>query len=202
MTLLTVSLAAFLASANAAEVDADVADALRLLAEDPPIADVQRAALDHFAVSSDELSGMRTAARLKALLPVISGTFAQQDGKTLGAGWELQFAQFSYPDNPYTRNDSNNTGRTVSANATWSLGALVFDAAQLDTYGLVSIHESVLTEVTRLYYTRQHNVLALALDPPKDPRTRAALMLRTREIEAMLDALTGGGWTRLHKGTK
>ena len=201
MTVLSISLAALILSANATEVDADVADALRLLAEDPPIADVQRAALDHFAVSSDELSSMRVAARLKALLPAVTGSYSQNDDKSKRISTDQ--TAFPYdPANPQIRDDSNGLGRVFSASATWTLGALIFDSNQLDTYGLVSIHENVLTEITRLYYTRQHNILALALDPPKDPRTKAALMLRTREIEAMLDALTGGAWTRLRKGTK
>jgi hypothetical protein len=146
---------------------------------------------------------MRVAARLRSLLPTVSGGYSQNDNKSNRASTDqAAFGRPYDPTNPQIRDYTNGLGRGYSASATWYLSGLIFDSTQLDTYGLVDIHEKVLTEITRLYYTRQHNILALALDPPKDPRTKAALMLRTREIEAMLDALTAGAWTRLRKGTK
>ncbi len=190
-------LAASLPTATATEVDAEVADALRVLAQDPAIADVQKAALDHFAVSQDDLASYRATARLRALLPSVSGGYTQDDDKSRRS--ETNYLEWVNRTPPQISDDTNSTGRTYTAALTWSLSSLVFDANQLEAYALVGIHEDVLTEVTRLYYTRQHNLLALTLDPPKDPRAKAALVLRTREIEAMLEAMTGGAWSRLRK---
>ncbi|MFC1609898.1 hypothetical protein ACFL6C_02980 [Myxococcota bacterium] len=182
--------------------DSAVREALKLFANDPPVTEVQRAALEHFSVSQDDLSGYRTSARLKALMPSLTGSYTQDDTKlniyaTDRMIWRAQ-APFD-PDDPQTADAQSGLGRAFSASVTWNLASLVFDSNQLETYALVGIHEDLLKEVTRLYYTRQHNMLALALDPPKDPRARAALLLRTREIEAMLDALTGGAWSRLRQ---
>ncbi|MBI5510121.1 MAG: hypothetical protein HY903_15295 [Deltaproteobacteria bacterium] len=199
MMMLSLSLSLWLCVSGAGEADAEVAEALRLLAEDPPIADVQRAALEHFSVSHDDLSSYRAAARLRALLPSLTGGYLQGDNKLRRSSAD-QAAGFSYdPNNPQVTDNTNGVDRAFTAAATWSLGSLVFDANQIETYSLVGIQQDLLTEVTRLYYTRQHNVLALALEPPRDPRARAALMLRSREIEAMLDALTGGAWSKLRR---
>ena len=188
-------------TAQAVPVDDDVAQALQLLSSDPPIAEVQRAALEHFSVSPNDLAYYRAAARLKALLPAIQGSYTQDDTKSKRASTDQVLWTYD-PVNPQIRDDANGVGRAYTASASWSLGNLIFDSNQLETYALVGIQEDVVTEVTRLYYTRQHNMLTLSLDPPKDARTKAALILRTREIESMLDALTGGVWSKLAKASR
>ena len=200
MMLSTLTVASFMLAAGGAEViDTEVAAALRLLADDPPIAALQEAAVDHFAVSHGDLSAYRAEIKLKALLPTVSGGYTYGDNKTDRTSTDF----LAYPAPflpPQVVDNTSGNNRGYNASATWSLGSLIFDSAQLETYSLVGIHEDIIKEVTTLYYTRQHNILTLALDPPKDPRARAALMLRTREIEALLDALTGGVWTKLKKG--
>lgn len=183
-----------------ASPEAEVERALRLLAQDPPVTEVQRAALEHFRVTHDDLSSYRSAARLRALMPTVSGSYARNDGDRLRL--ETDRAVFGGgaafdPRNPQVTDSASDVGRAYSAGVTWNLQSLVFDNSQLETYALVGIHEEVVKEVTRLYYTRQHNLLALALAPPSDIRARAGLILRTRELEAMLDAMTGGGWSKL-----
>lgn len=201
MILPTAALLALVTTAPT--LDPAVREALKLLDDDPPIAEVQKAALEYFSVSHDDLQGYRTSARLKALMPALTGSYTQDDTKlnrylTDRLVWRAQ-APFDAAD-PQEAEAQSGVGRAYSASASWNLAPLVFDSNQLESYALVVIHEDVLKEVTRLYYTRQHNVLALALDPPKDPRSRASLLIRTREIEALLDALTGGKWSELrHK---
>jgi len=174
--------------------DPEVTRAFKILDQDPPIADVQKAALEYFGVTQGDLSGYRAAARLKALLPSLSGTFAQDDGKLA----REETNRLIYPDQGVQiTDDSTSLGRAFGASVTWDLAPLVFDANELGAYALVGIHQDLVKEVPRLYYTRQHNILALALDPPKDVRAKAALIVRTRELEAMLDAMTGGAWTKM-----
>ena len=200
MTFMFMSLLTIAAGAGS-ELDADVNAALRLLADDPPIADIQKAALDHFGVATADLTTYRVTARLRALVPSVNGGVSQNDSKSRRMSTDLGQVSFPWdPANPQIHDNTDGTGRNYNAGLSWDLKGLVFDNAQLEAYALVGINEDVVKEVTRLYYARQHNVLALALDPPKDPRGRAALILRTREIEAMLDAMTGGVWTSLKKG--
>ena len=179
--------------AGPAAGDPSVDAAMRELAKDPPIADVQRAALEHFRVASGDLSGYRAAARLRALLPTVSGSYTRDDSK-------LSRLSTQTPAPLDVNEETSALGRAYSASAAWDLGALVFSPSELEAYSLVGIHEDVVKEVTRLYYTRQQNILALLLDPPADARAKAALLLRTRELEAMLDAMTGGAFSRLRGG--
>lgn len=182
--------------------DRSLQAALAMLDRDPPISEVQRAALDYFRVSEDDLSGYRAAARLRALMPSLSGSYARDDGKqtTLSSN-QIEFPGAFDADNPQITTGESDVGRAYSASVTWNLSGLIFDSNQLEAYALVGIQEDVVKEVTRLYYTRQHNLLTLALAPPEEPRAKVALMLRTRELEAMLDAMTGGAWSRMKRAS-
>ncbi len=188
--------------AIALRLGSDVQQALKLLADDPPIAEVQKAALEYFAVTQDDVAGYRSASRLKALMPALSGSYTRDDNRFDRNGIDRAVFTGSLPDSPQTTDATIGVGRAYIASATWELGSLVFDPSELEAYALVGIHEDILKEVTRLYFTRQHNILALVLDPPKDTRARAALVLRTNEIEAMLDALTGGKWSKWRRARR
>jgi hypothetical protein len=180
--------------------ESDIEAALALLARDPPIADIQKAAVDYFRVSPGDVTGYRAAARLKALLPALSGSYAFDDNRlTRLSTDQAVFGRPFDPSDPQNTFAESGLGRAFAASATWNLQPLVFDPAELEAYALVGIQEDVVKEVTRLYFTRQHNLLAMALDPPKDPRAKAALILRTRELEAMLDAMTGGAFSAARK---
>jgi hypothetical protein len=182
-------------------MDPAIREVMQIFASDPPVAEVQRAALEHFRLSQDDISGYRVTARLKALMPSVSGSFSQGDDRSTAYSTDqVQFGAPWDPNNPQSTNTSSGLGRNYSASVSWDLKSLVFDSQQLEAYSLVGIHEEIVKEVTRLYFTRQHNLLAIALDPPKDPRALAAIWLRTREIESLLDAMTGGQWSELRKG--
>ncbi len=174
-----------------------VKEALKILEGDPRIRDVQKAALEFFKVSGDTLEGFRTAARWRALMPSVSAGYSYLDSQDVKYSTDQVEWSEPFPYDPQVHDINNGIGRAYSAGASWNLSSLVFDSNELETYGLVGIQEDVLKEITRLYYTRQHNILAIVLDPPVDVRARASLILRTREIEAMLDAMTGGKWTEL-----
>ncbi|MBC7793114.1 MAG: hypothetical protein H7Z43_05360 [Clostridia bacterium] len=191
--------------AASSDVEADVDRALRVLAQDPPVGDVQKAAVDYFRVNQGDLTYYRTVSRLRALLPTLSGSYTYSSDGVLGYSNDRIATGVAYdPNNPQTVTTNTTVGRAYGASASWNLQSLIFDSSQLDTYALVGIHEDLVKEVTRLYYTRQHNMLAFSLSPPGDARARAALIVRTREIESMLDALTGNAWTKLktqYRGT-
>lgn len=200
MILPTCLLAALVTTSAIYAPDDQVKQVLTLLDADPPVAEVQRAALEYFRVTQSDLSGYRAAARLKGLFPALSGGYDQGQS----ALTKLSTDQAKWPSpfdarNPQVTDQDDGLSRSFGATLSWDLGTLVFNSDELDAYGLVGIHEDVVKEVTRLYYTRQHNLLVLALDAPTDVRARAALVLRTRELEAMLDAMTGGEWSRLKK---
>ncbi len=183
---------------GSADVEADVDRAMKVLAQDPPVSEVQKAAVDYFKVAQSDLSYYRTVARLRNLLPALSAGYTYSRDGVLGyTNDRIATGEAYNPNNPQTVSSNNTLGRSYTAGASWTLSGLIFDSSMLDTYALVGINEDLVKEVTRLYYTRQHNVLAFTLQPPGDARARAALILRTREIESVLDALTGNAWSKL-----
>ncbi len=195
-----VTLAATVTAAPALD-DKALTEALATLAKDPPIAAVQEAALDYFAVEEGDIMGYRALARLRGLVPSLTGAVSLDDNKETRLSTDQNvWAQPFDPADPQVTDAVSGVGRTFAASATWDLSTLLFSPSELESYALVGIQEDLLKEVTRLYYTRQHNLLALLLDPPSDLRAKAALILRIRESEAMLDALTGGAFTKLKQG--
>ncbi|MEO1482474.1 MAG: hypothetical protein AAFU77_10245 [Myxococcota bacterium] len=184
-------------------VDPEVKRVMKILKTDPPVRAVQQAALNFFRVNQGDIEGYRSSSRLRALLPSVNGGYNYGDDRSdqlstdravFGGGLPFD------PTNPQVTDVNNGTSRGYSAGASWDLGTLVFNPSEIDAYSLVGIHEDVMKQVTRIYYTRQHNLLALALDPPDSPRAKAGLILRTQELDSMLDAYTGGAWSKLKAG--
>ncbi len=196
--VMTVSLSADAASLI---VDPEVQRVLKILKQDPPVWVVQQAALNYFRVNQGDIEGYRSSARLRALLPNVNGGYTYNDNRSDGLSTDQSvFGRPFDPTNPQVTDITNGTGRGYSAGLSWDFGTLVFNPSEIDAYSLVGIHEDVMKQVTRIYYTRQHNLLALALDPPDSPRAKAGLILRTQELDSMLDAYTGGAWTKLKEG--
>src|SRR5262245_29417283 len=128
-----------LAVALAQPPDQDpVERALAVLAKDPPVEAVQKAALDYFKVDSSDVSGYRTAARLKALLPALTGSYTYDDSNDLRLSTDrFQIQEPFDPNNPQVTDSANGVGRAYSASATWTLSPLVFDPSELEAYALV-----------------------------------------------------------------
>jgi len=79
----------------------------------------------------------------------------------------------------------------VQVGLRWDLPNLVFNPEVLDVGSLAILQESLLKEVTRLYYTRRRLQIDLILNPPNDPGTRISKELRIDELTSTLDAMTG-----------
>ncbi|MEO1170934.1 MAG: hypothetical protein AAFX94_02630, partial [Myxococcota bacterium] len=170
-------------------VDPEVKRVMKILKTDPPVRAVQQAALNFFRVNQGDIEGYRSSSRLRALLPSVNGGYNYGDDRSdqlstdravFGGGLPFD------PTNPQVTDVNNGTSRGYSAGASWDLGTLVFNPSEIDAYSLVGIHEDVMKQVTRIYYTRQHNLLGLALAPRASPRAIAGLGLRAHELESML----------------
>jgi hypothetical protein len=83
--------------------------------------------------------------------------------------------------------------------ARWSLDALVFDRKELDASreagAVFAEYRKLMEEVGRLYYSRKALVSEIAAGGLA-PEQAAAKRLRADETAAMLDALTGGFFSR------
>lgn len=177
------------APAFAQGLDARTEQALRdLKANEPAIAEVQQAALAFFKVEPDTVASMRSRAAWKAVLPEINVRYrtgtTTADNQTFGLGTGAV--------EPQSRDDARGDVSEVQLSGTWNLPRLLFNPEVLDVSSAAALQESVIKEITRLYYTRRRLQVDLLLDPPRDPATRIAKDMRIEELTATLDALTGG----------
>lgn len=158
--------------------------------DEPPLRELQKAALKFFMVNPKRIHSLRRQAANKAWLPVVRTGFT---GNFLHLERNLEVAQYRNAyQYPWEVENQIDTGYQVSVQATWNLPQLVFNAEELDVASLVGIQDGVLKEVTRLYFIRRRLQINLLVSPPKDAKTKVMLDLRLQELTGLLDAMTNG----------
>jgi hypothetical protein len=90
------------------------------------------------------------------------------------------------------------------ARATWDLSRLVFNpdeiAAQGQALRMADVRRELESLVNRLYFERRRLTMDLDGDAPADPTSRARRTLRAEELQAELEALSGGAFQRCLAG--
>ncbi len=159
---------------------------------EPTIQEAQHAALSFFRVDQDTVSSMRSRAAWKALLPNlgVKGRFNQSSIDLNKTDILISRDEASIIDL------GNGAVQEFEIAGSWDLSRLVFNAEVLDVSSLVVLQESILKEVTRLYYTRKRLQVDLALNPPADAATLLSKEMRLEELTATLDAVTGGIYSK------
>jgi competence ComEA-like helix-hairpin-helix protein len=179
------------------EGDADAApgDVKKLLArygDEPSIRDVQEAATRFAEVHPEVISSWRSRSRLAALGPSLRAEYRYvgQDNTRLKTGG----------DTADTKQTDLGIEHRPLVRAQWDLDRLVFNPDELrvsnEVTDLVRLRESVLDQVTKVYYERRRLQVDLDLTPPKDIAGRVRKELRLQELAADLDALTGGFFSK------
>lgn len=168
-------------------------DVLARFKHEPSVQQVQDAAIRYYLVHPDHIRSLLRGARLKALVPSISGEFSNgldhvrrtmQDGLYLGA--------IPYKEDEDVNKDSLGWRVQVS----WILDRLVFNPEVLDVQSLIGILDGVVREVTTIYYIRRRLQIDMLLRPPPDLPTRISQQIRIEELTGLIDALTGNYMTR------
>lgn len=172
---------------HAQQFDARVQRQLDELKEEPSIQEAQRAALKFFSIDTDTVDSMRSRASTKALLPRLGARY-RRTTSTLDLD-RFDFTQLL--DRVAGRDDGQTIGNEFEVSAAWDLSRIVFNSEVLDVSSLVVLQESVLKEVTRLFYTRRRLQVDLILSPPSNPETKLSKELRIEELTSTLDAITG-----------
>lgn len=189
VSLTVISTVVLFCSASSAQ---DRSEALARLKREPSCPDVQKAALGYFNINKERVESLRRGAAYKALMPVLelSGGFAQSrlDENTTDNIW--------YPGNVWLEKGAGGYAWDTRGKLVWNLPQLVFNAEELDVASLAGLVQSILKEVTRLYYMRRRLQMDLVLNPPADEATRLTKELRLEELTALLDAMTGGFFER------
>lgn len=179
-------------SVHADEVDDEVARVMARFENEPTLREVQLAAIEYYNVSPDTIRSLRSRARRKALMPGLSvggSTFRQSSALAVddiifrAAG----IARFE---------DQNSAYVGVTASLSWNLDRLVFNAEELDVMSLIGIQDGIQREVTTLYYVRRRLQIEQQLSPPSTLAARLGAELRLEELTGLLDAYTGGFFSK------
>ena len=174
------------------EVDPEVDEILAKFAHEPAIRQVQVAAIKYYNVSPDKIASLRTRTRTKALVPGISVGFTNSLSSFSSAVDDIIFRSAGIAK--YENQNADFMG--FSASASWSLERLIFNAEELDVMSLIGIQDGLQREVTALYYVRKRLQIEMLLNPPTALASRLSGRLRLEELTGLLDAYTGGFFSR------
>jgi hypothetical protein len=174
---------------------------LRRFKHEPSVQQVQDAAIRYYQVHPERIRSLRRNAQLKALVPTVSGSFANALTTSKRKMDDGLFINANLPFKEDERINADSLGFSVSA--TWNLDRLVFNAEVLDVQSLIGILDGVVREVTTVYYIRRRLQIDMVLRPPTDVASRISQRIRVEELTGLLDAMTGGFMSRkIKRGEK
>jgi hypothetical protein len=167
--------------------DADAARALALAGAGEPGAAEVAAAAAREADRDGRPGAYATRARLAALLPRVTAEYRhdEQSYRVVGlqGSGEVDYLRVA-------------PGNAVLVRATWDLGTLAADRAELQVAAAESARarrrEAAVRHALALYFERRRVQLALLLEPPPSALARATAELEVARLGAELDAATGG----------
>jgi hypothetical protein len=168
-----------------------------LFTDDPPVSTLRAAATALAQAEPERAQSLVTRARWSALLPEIRVRFDRRFARTesLDLGRSATDA-FATPVGVDSINDLR-----YECRATWDLARLAFNpdelAARTHALRMTDVRRELESAVIRLYFERRRlKAEAAASDSNEEAPVGVRVELRILEVEAELDALTGGGFSR------
>ncbi len=156
---------------------------------EPSIHEVQEMAVHYAEVHPDKIQGWRKKAQSRALLPTVSV------GLDRSATELLHWDTGANPDNLLKGRDFLDWDVSL----TWDLGDFIWnpDQTSIDSRSklMVELREDILDQITRLYFERRRLQFEL-LAAPLEPQDKIDKEMRLEELTALIDALTGGEFSR------
>lgn len=179
---------------------ARAADAERgraLWADDPPVSVLRQAAAALILAEPERAQAMLTRVRLAGWLPelrlLVERRLNRAESVDLGTAADPSSLA---PVGIDTANDVR-----YQARATWDLGRIVFNPDEIAVEGQAlragDARREIEALIIRLYFERRRLKLESLGADDSDMPSASRRDLRIAEIEAELDALTGGAFTRL-----
>lgn len=166
-------------------------------ADDPPLPALRQAAAALILAEPDRARSLLTRIRLAGWLPELRLLVERKLGRTESI--DLGSAADPTAVSPVGIDTSNDV--RYQARATWDLSKIVFNpdelGAEAQALRAADARREIETLVIRLYFERRRLKLESAGADDSDMPSGSRRDLRIAEIEAELDALTGGAFTRL-----
>ncbi len=171
-------------------------------AEEPTLRQLEAAALKYSSLDPQEV--MRWKSRVKwakALPQVMVGydqKFVNQINNTIQDSISVTSSNITVGPPQAQLNQNNNLNQGFEARATWSLDELIFNKDSLSIssesrYRTV-MRSQVLDELYQIYFERKK--LLLREGEKKREEFSSSTQLRLEELEAKLDSLTGGYFSK------
>jgi len=169
------------------------------LMKEPSIQLVHKMAIAYAEVSPEKIKQWRRQLAKKALLPSLSIGVDGDRNKTTS---DNVYGSYASGGQSYIGPDDktfyNNLGWDVSLS--WDLGDLVWnpDETSVDNRSklMVELREDILNEATRLYFERRRLQMQMMQTPDGEARAGLEMQMRIDELTALIDALTGGEFSR------
>ena len=165
---------------------------------EPGIAELHRLAIAYADVHPDKISRWKKEARLKAWVPDVD---IGVDG---GRGWSRSdslWGSSSSGGTHYVGPDDKSSSRDIGwdVSLSWDLSDVIWstDQTSIDARAklMVELREDIINQVTRLYFERRRLQIEMRTPGP-DAQPVWTYELRIAELTALLDGLTGGGFSR------
>ncbi len=168
---------------------ADVERARATLSREPSAILTIREGLRFHRLHPEAIEALRSAARARAAAPLLAAGYRFD---FTDSGRSLEQTMFQ----PFNQSESSRSGfHSASIGGVWDLREAVFNAAEIQAYGLVGSQHEILMEISHTYYMRRGQQYRLLLQPPEDEMARLTIELRIEEYTAQLDLMTGGWFT-------
>jgi hypothetical protein len=169
------------------------------LPRDPPLAWIRERALDRAGLAVERSQRLRKGLHRRAYWPDVSLRFTTNYDRDRERDLDQSFLSGQTRHLFDRRNDRSNRYSGL-VQLDWELGGIAYPDDSVDLSRelrqVVSLRDDVSDEINQLYFERQQIREELDLTPTLGPADRARLQLRAGELEAGLDAWTGGWVTR------
>jgi hypothetical protein len=178
---------------------AAAAPRLRTVEGDPPVEQVQRAALRHLALEPGRIAALRAGVGRRGWLPIFTVRTGLARDRDSSVDHDESFTSGALR-HLVDRDRQRHRDLAVSATLSWDFGDVAYHPEQIDVSReareLIKLRDDVLDELTQLYFDRRRVLAELAARPDAPPSERLELRLRAAELAAGIDAWTGGWFSR------
>lgn len=161
---------------------------------EPSVQDVQIAAMRYAEVHPEKISEWRKQASAAPWLPQVSVGFDYGVDQVV----ELDRGGTNDPDLFINGPDEKDFNYDIQF--TWNLSELIWnpDQTSIDNRSklMVQLREDIISRVNASYFSRRVMILESVTGPALNPLQSAKKALQIQELEAELDAMTGGYFTK------
>jgi len=165
------------------------------LAPDPPLIEIRRRALRRAGLEAERSEGLWTRLRRRAWFPEVDLHLDTEFDHNRNHNADQSFSSGA-THHLYDQNRDDDERYRAAIDFGWDLGDVVYppDSVNLsrELRQVVSLRDDVSDEINQLYFERQTIRERLETPGAVEPDERIRLRWRARELDAGLDAWTGG----------